>query len=297
MATYAILDDVKRILRASARERIRFPGNGFKTIDVTSRVDPSGAPLSYQQKNGNNVYKPTYNFLFNEVGLVISPSFKGRIFLSINFTSSTTYNVYHQPIINGQHDKRDMLYGSGNISTVFDYMGHVEITAASWGGTITAGDTVKIEIEVDISNEDAEFFIENAEIDIDNMLSANRVDYLNAGEQRLFQLPDVPPPIKMATQYLAAYYIYTAAYAEEQQDGGRGQHFSKEWKTKALSILSNYISYAIRLPPSAVDVSIDFSERALCLAKEWHNPCIIPCEDLTLYNHSQTTGKRDEEEY
>lgn len=284
MPSYATLEDVKRILRSSSRERIRFPSNGLKSIYASSRVSPSGAPLPHQQKNGNNVYNPTYQLLFNSSFVEIAPTFKGRVLLSINFTSPTNFSVYHQSEINGEHDKREMLIGTGNITTDFVYMGEITILAGAWGGVIAAGDTLKLEFEVDMNDEDAEFFIENAEIDIDNMLSANSVDYLEPGYTRLFLAPDIPPAVQMATQYLAAYYIFTAAYHGEMQENTGGVHFSKDWKVRAHSVLANYISHAKRIAPSAVQAYSDFGARALVLAKEWHNPEIIECCDLTFYD-------------
>jgi hypothetical protein len=292
MGIYAQLNDVKKILRASSRERIRFPSNALKSVTVQRLVDSADQPIPYRQ---NRQPKVSYDLVFLTSQIIIDPSFYGRVFLSLNMKDdadlsidpkpASDYDVFHQPFINGDGDKRDMMYGSSDTNQTFDYEGIIQIPTECFEGIIRAGDTVRLEFEADISDEDAEFFIENAEVDIDNMLAADRVSYLELGEDRLFKVPDIPPAIQMATQYLAAYYIYTAVYAEEMADtiDTKIKHFSQRWHEKAIKVITDYAVHARRLAPSSVDLSAHFQERAKCLTLAWHNPARYSRRDLRFY--------------
>lgn len=272
MGTYALLGDVKKIMRASSRERIRFSEDALVSLDVGYLDTIASNPY-----NQSKFPKPQYDLIFNRSAVVIDPSYKYKTLINFVFTSATEYNVYYQSFVNNSYDKREMLHGSGTISTTYDYDGLLSFPPACWGGVITAGASVKITFEADISTEDAEFFILNAEVAIDNMLSAASVDYLEVGQDRLFVAPDIPPTITMATQYLSAYYIYTNAYAEQSKEGANG-HFTERWRKMAMDCLRDFAIHKNRLPPhviTKVDPNSSFERRL----KEYFDVKILCCRE------------------
>lgn len=261
MGLYAELSDVKIIMRASSRERIRFSGDALRVIDIGQIQNTSIGDPYNQSKHPEPIY--TLSILRNQVQ--IADTYSGRDLVTFIFTSATNYNVYFQDFKDNAYDKRDMLHGSGSISTTYVY-NDISFPPAMWVGTPAAQSSVKIQFEADISNEAAEFFIEQAEIAIDNMLAAASVDYLKAGEQRLFLAPDIPPPVKMATQYLAAYYIYTNVFAEQSKDPNNS-HFTDRWKRMCMDVLRDFAIWKNRLPPavvSRINWSGNFADRVKC---------------------------------
>lgn len=272
MGTYAVLADVKKIMRASSRERIRFSEDALRSLDV-GRLEN----IATNRYNQSKFPEPQYELIFRKDQVIIDPSYKYRTMISFVFTSATAYNVFYQSFVDNSYDKREMLHGTGTISTTYDYDGLISFPASCWGGTIQAGDTVKIVFEADISTEDAEFFILNAEVAIDNMLSAASVDYLQVGEDRLFVAPDIPPTITMAAQYLGAYYIYTNAYAEQSKEGTNG-HFTERWRRMAMDCLRDFAAHRNRLPPhvvAKVDLNASFERRV----KELFDVKILCCRE------------------
>jgi len=245
MGSYALLSDIKKIMRASSRERIRFSGDALRLVDV-GHLQGTTAGSPYNQSKPK---EPIYTLNLNRDAVVIDPSYKGRDLINFVFTSPTAYNVYTQTFTDNSFDKRETLHGNGTISTTYDYDGLISFPPACWTGVPVAQDSVKIQFEADISDEDAEFFILNAEVAIDNMLAAAWVDYLLPGEQRLFLAPDIPPTITMATQYLAAYYTYTNVFAEQTRDPTQG-HFTERWKRMCMDVLRDFAIQKNRLPPS-----------------------------------------------
>jgi hypothetical protein len=278
---------VKKILRSSGREGVRFSENAFKRVTIEFRSDVSAGNRFRMNEKGATDFVGGFDWS----DLVYSPSLAGRVQLVIVFQSPTAYDVYHNRWTIDGYDERQILYGSGTISADFDYQGLITIPPSAWTGTFQLGTVVKIDFEVDISNDDAEYFLENTEIDIDNMCSGGRLHYLQPGETRMFVSPDIPPAIKMVAEFLSAYYIYSGVYAAEVADKtGNGQaHFSERWKGTAMRTLATYIAHKTRLPPSSRAIDQKLSDNALCLVKKWQirrmlSPCdfktVHPCPDI-----------------
>lgn len=259
MPFYAELSDVKIIMRASSRERIRFSDDALRVIDV-GLIEVSQIGDSYTQRG---YQKPSYTLSVKRDEIQIDPSYHGRDLIVFIFNDDTTYNVYHQEFKDNAYDKREMLHGSGSISTTYDYDGVISFPPSMWAGVATAGNSVRITFECDVSNLDAEFFISQAEIALDNMLSSAAVDYLELGEDRIFRAPDIPPVISMAAQYLSAYYIYTNVFAEQTKDPN-GSHFTDRWRRMCMDVLRDFANWKTRLPPSVVsrvNWNCNFSDR------------------------------------
>jgi hypothetical protein len=285
MGTYALLSDVKKIMRASSRERIRFSEDAFRSMDIGILAEPAQGPY-----NQSKYPKPQYNLIFRKENVIISNTYKFRTLLNFVFTSDTEYNVYFQSFVDNAYDKREMLHGSGDIGGTYDYDGLIQFPSTCWAGVIGVGATVKIVFEADISTEDAEFFILNAEVAIDNMLSAAAVDYLLVGEDRLFEIPDIPPAITMAAQYMAAFYIYTNAYAEQSKESPQG-HFTDRWRKMAMDILTNFAIHKNRLPPHVAkrlegSGSCNWDARV----REYFNVTILKCLDTELKHPRHLCG-------
>ncbi len=275
MGTYAVLDDIKIIMRASARERIRFSADALRIIEV-GHIEGTAIGSSYGQ---SKYPEPIYTLGINRAGITIADSYKGRDLVNFVFINATQFNVYYQEFKDNSYDKRELYHGTGSISSPYVY-NDITFETTFWTGTANANDSIKIQFEADISNEDVEFFIKNAEIAIDNMLSAASVDYLLPGEQRLFLAPDIPPQITMATQYLSAYYIYTNVYAEQSKDPSSG-HFTERWKKMCMDVLRDFAIHKNRLPPhvsSRVNFHTNWSERV----KAYFDTPILCCEDTTV---------------
>jgi hypothetical protein len=273
MGTYATLADVKKIMRASSRERIRFSEDAFRSLDVGLLENSATNPY-----NQSKFPKPQYDLIFRKEEVIVDPSYKYKTLINFVFTSPTAYDVYYQSFVDNSYDKREMKHGSGTISTTYDYDGLLSFPDDCWSGTIVQGASVKITFESDISTEDAEFFILNAEIAIDNMLSAAAVDYLEVGQQRLFLAPDIPPQITMAAQYMSAYYIYTNAFAEQSADGQSG-HFTDRWKKMAMDMLRDFAIHKNRLPPH-VTTRVNFNNNWERRVKEYFDTPILNCREV-----------------
>jgi hypothetical protein len=283
------LNDVKKILRSSGREGVRFSENAFKRVTVEMRADVAAGNQFRNNQKGATDFVGGFNWAV----LTYASSLAGRVQLQIVFSSPTDFDVYHNRWTLDGYDERQILYGSGSIGASFDYQGLITIPSTAWIGTFQRGSVVKIDFEVDISNDDAEYFLENTEIDIDNMCAGGRLHYLQPGEDRLFVSPDIPPAIKMVAEFLSAYYIYSGVFASEVADKtGNGQaHFSERWKATALRTLATYIAHKTRLPPSTRAIGDKLQDNMLTLVREWNtrrmlSPCdfkkIYPCPDTCL---------------
>lgn len=282
MPTYCQLSDVKKILRASGREGIRFSENAFRRVAIEGRADlAAGNPFTQNVKGATN-----FTAGFNWSALTFAPSLSGRVQLVFAFTSPTAFNVYHNRWTIDGYDERLTLYGSGTTAAAFNYMSLIQVPPGAWTGAYTNGVTVTADFEVDISNDDADYFLTNAEIDIDNMCAGGRLHYLQPGEDRLFVSPDIPPSIKMVAEYLSAYYIYSGVYAAEVADKtGNGQaHFSERWKATALRTLATFIAHKTRLPPSTRALGSQIDSNFLALVKRWNTRRMLsPCDFKTIH--------------
>lgn len=240
-ATYTTLSEVKRILKASDNEVIRFS-------DSLTEVRLKAGGQSAREGN------PDMGFDFEQVGM--DPAFDKKLRLMIKFTSPTEFNVYRV----NDNINQEILLSQGQL-IANDYTtpdGLITIPSTCWFGTIEAGDEVILKFDPHISDNSAEKYIEDAEVEIDTMLSAAMVDDYESGETRHFDPSDpdrqVPPPIKVAAAYLAAYYLYTdtfaSVYKEENKDDSTRSYGSR-WKKRAEKYVLGYIENEGYAPPEA----------------------------------------------
>jgi hypothetical protein len=239
-ATYTTLTEVKRILKASDNDVIRFS-------DSLTEVRLVGADSTRGEGN------PDMGFNFD--GVQTDPAFDKKLKVIIRFNSPTEFNAYQ---INDNLNQELLLSANELISD--DYTtpdGLITIPSSCWFGTIEADDEVILKFDPHISDNNAEKYIEDAEIEIDTMLSAAMVDDYEDGETRHFDPsatnPErpVPPPIKVAAAYLAAYYLYTDTFANIYKEENEGDSYANRWKKRAEKYVHGYIENAGYAPPEA----------------------------------------------
>lgn len=222
MPTYTNLTQVKRILRGSSRERVRFSDciTNVKALNDKARANT------------------TLIFLANLVQ--IDPSFSGDLQLKFKFTTPTDYNV----IKIDAPDHRELIIGVGE--TLTDYTtpdGLIVFPTGCWGGSAEVDDTLEVVFDSHISDKDADLYIEDAEVMVDMQLSEHGIVWPNtATNNRAYEAGEVPAPVEIATAYLAAYNIYTDVFADQMRDAAElNSSFSGRWKKRAESLLMSYI--------------------------------------------------------
>lgn len=232
-AVYTTLDDVKKVLRSSSGERVRFSDN-VKTVEV---------------KHANKA--PNLDITFDRNGLILDPSVEGAFTIRIEFSSIVAFDVYR---IEEAYENK-LHIGSGNISSLFTSSdGLLQISPSCWTGTIVAGDYVQLQYDIHMSNEVAEYYIENTEVMIDQMIYDVLAQAPATGETRVWPLAaDVPEAVSVAATYLTAYYIFTDVFADRyltRED--KKLTLIDRWKTRGEEYLKRYISNEAKIAPSLI---------------------------------------------
>lgn len=253
MAEYTTLSDVKTILRSATRDRVHFSDDGLTQI-LINNIDNASTPNLKRNVSVN------FDLIFDETKLIYSDNFFGNYKLMIAFTSPTAYNVYKSQ----GADPKWRSIGTGTISTTFVTPdGYVTIPDTCWSGTIVANAAVELIFQIDVSDNDAEEFIEFAEMCVDLYLEDMQVAYRDSDEYNTWQSSNVPKEIKKASAYYAAYVIYTNAFSDEDKDDMKG-HFSKRWLKQAEKTLDFMVKRLGRhaplingLPPARDHIGLD----------------------------------------
>lgn len=231
MAIYTTLADVERVLRTSAESKIRFSDRAL--IEVVA-------------KDSNN--NTNTDILVDFDSITIDDDYDDQTLLQVSFTSATDYDVFlSEPKI-----KRNLLLGSGDIASPFTTPdGLITIPSGVFSGTIEIGDTVDLRFDAHMSVNHANAYIDDTEVTVDTVLSEKSVDYLTGAEERLFPTsPEVPVPVKVATQYLAAFYIYTDVFRGKFVDEEAFQKsYAHRWKKRAETMINKYAKTATRMTP------------------------------------------------
>lgn len=225
MASYTDLDEVRRILRSSDREVVRFS-------DSITSIRAKAADTSRM-------------IGFNESLLEVDPSFDEKLELRFEFTSDTEFNLLKLD----RMLEREVAIGTGDRSQEYETPdGMFTIPAACWIGDIQAEDVVTIQFDPHMSDQDALRYIEDTEVEIDSTLSANQIRFseeVDPGDRYFDPDPtsDNPLPsiISVATTYLAAYYIYTDVFVNILKEGGPQGTYAGRWKGRAERYIRDYI--------------------------------------------------------
>lgn len=222
MIRYTSLEAVKKRLKRSQRDRVRFPGLPYR---ITALKDVGRSQSDYIQNisiDHNKIY--TY------------PDFEGDLTLQVNFTSATDFEVYKTYV--GGRDFRPMLDGAGQIGTRYDLStGEATIEANAFGGTPEAGQFIKVEWQVHISEDRAEMLIEDVETYLNSEIRKHLVDPASIAADK---------ELALVTNYMSAYYIYVDVFMSNNvnEDGAPG--FVTKWKRFAEKVFKNLLKEHMR---------------------------------------------------
>lgn len=206
--SYCDIDDVKRILRV-----LNNSGNNQYKVRFS---DSYSIPEAYSTNTGTGKLK----------GISVLTSFAGSEEWHIEFTSGTGFTLYRSmdTTIND---------GSGSVSAAFvSTSGIITIASAQWVGTPVSGDKFKFRTNSNISDNDAEGFIEDADVIIDGMAS-------KLLKTTSVPFTTVPNLIKRASMYIAANLIFSSIYGTANTD--EISNIVRSWLSFGRNLVTTYI--------------------------------------------------------
>lgn len=233
MATYTDLDDIKRILRSSDREVVRFSDS---LTDIRVKSSDSNRAIG-----------------FDDSQVVVDPSFDAKLSIAFKFSSDTEFNVWWV-----DRSRNEDLLISANQLKSDDYTtpnGMIVFPSDCWIGDFDDGDVITITFDPHMSNEDAERYMKDAEVEIDSILAANQIRFFQetSGGDNFYPIAaEVPPPVAVAASYLAAYYIFTDVFLTVLKDGGADGTYAGRWKGRAEKYIKNFMEAEGYSPPLAL---------------------------------------------
>jgi hypothetical protein len=237
MPTYTDLSQVKRVLRSSSGEKVRF-SDSIVGVNVGKLTSPTG-----------NQITSNLDLEFNYTLVTIEADFEGDYVLKFLFTSPTEFKAIEV----GEKIRRELALGTGDIAT--DYTtpnGLITVPSGCWGGTIITNSVVEIRFDSHMSDNSGNQYIEDAEVIIDATIEGVGVNYA-IGAPRIFASGSVPDQVKVATTYLAAYMIFTDAFADFYKDKNEMKYsFVGGWKSRAEDLLMDYMKAVGRKPPGVI---------------------------------------------
>jgi hypothetical protein len=238
MPTYTDLNNVKRILRSSSGEKVRFSD---------SLVSAKTGKLRSQ--NEVNMVR-NLNMSFNYNLIIVDSAFSGDLTLRFLFQDSTNFKVFKID----EKVRSELLLSSGDILTSYSTPDElITVPLECWGGTIEANDVLELRFDSHISDENGNLYIEDAESVIDTMLESHGIRYPVQGSPRLFTELETPEQIKIATAYLASYYIFTDTFADFYKEKEELQwSFIGRWKKRAEDLVKDYIKAKGIVPPRVI---------------------------------------------
>jgi len=205
---YSSVDSVKRILRV-----LDSSSNNQYKVRMSDSYD---LPESYSSNSG-------------DIGLsgidTISSSYAGSEFWSIKFTSSTGFTLY-------RGEGETLEDGTGSISSTFtSTSGIIKISSDDWYGTAAAGDKIKFRTSSNISEDDADEFISDADAVIDGIL--NKVMEISSLPKR------IPTLIEKASMYLSANLIFQSVFSNVNTDNLPA--IVRRWHSFAIDLVNSYL--------------------------------------------------------
>lgn len=220
IATYAQVDNVKRILRAvPPRGRIKFSDSYTQLMrqrDNTGTVELLRVGIHKQYSDIAN-----FNIIFN--------------------SDSTSFKMYRVD----DEKQSNFIIGQGlkqNDFTSDD--GFFSIDATNWIGWSFAADAIIFSTDSHISENDGTRFLQDAELFVDSVIEKN-VRFPSITESSLrFPLDStspIPKSIQLATQYIASYMIFKSIFLENNlsQDYDR---FKNIWLKEGLDAICSYVN-------------------------------------------------------
>jgi hypothetical protein len=238
MPTYTDLNNVKRILRSSSGEKVRFSD---------SLVSVKTGKLR-NQNEVNTVRNLNMSFNYNLVA--IDSSFSGDLTLRFLFQDDKNFKVFKID----EKVRSELLLSSGDVNSPYvtpDAL--VTVPPECWGGIIEANDVLELRLDSHISDDSGNLYIEDAESVVDTMLESHGIRYPIQGSPRLFTELETPEQIKIATAYLASYYIFTDTFADFYKERQELQwSFVSRWKKRAEDLVKDYIKAKGLVPPRVI---------------------------------------------
>jgi len=200
---YCILADVQRLLRTAAKK--------VKTSEAYR-------DLGYDTSNDGTVRLLAVSLL---------DSYLGVERFEVTFSDSTNFEVTGEDI---------GFLGSGDMFSEFE-CSYFTISPSQWQGVPTDGDIVYFVSNSNISVDDAELFILDQSVYINNYIGKTFGDTTNLEWEQDLNA-DQPEILKYACTYRTAYYIFISVYAGVEIDGNP----VAQWKSTAESAIKLYIS-------------------------------------------------------
>ena len=282
MGIYTDIASVKRLFKANRGTRVYFVENSVQSLDTKALPKPLGVGEIGGTRAGSQTI---YRMLVKRAMIVTDTSFSGYVKVMVYFDNATDYRVFESV---ENYDK--FIYtGDGNIATDFvDPEGKYTILAGAISGTVQEMDLLTFEIKSDISDDEIEQFITDAEVQVDNLLIAGYHSHTGDLQTRVFADPDIPDAVSLATSYLTAYNIYTTVFIDQQrelekQSDVRTVHFSERWKKNYMSSIHDYLKIATRKRPRAVIPLSNSSNKAICKIEVMKEDCqvglVVECEE------------------
>lgn len=231
---YTKIQDVKRVLNSSTGQKVRFSDTALKMISTRY---PSGLST-----------KPNRDIILNTEAISVGDEFGSDDVLVFKFTDATNFEVYRKHEI----AKQDIKIGDGDIATSYTTPeGSITVGTGFWGGVIEAGDLVELQFSCHMSIVDFKLYLKDVEVIIDSMISDLSAGYVESGD-RIFN-STVPAQIKVATTYLAAYYIFSDTFADVYRDKDELKFsFVSRWKKRAEEMVKRYANINSRHAPSSI---------------------------------------------
>jgi hypothetical protein len=206
---YCALADVKRILRvldvsSDNQHKIRFS-------------DSYTLPESYSSNSGDCT--------LSGISTVLT-SYAGNEFWKIVFTSATTFTLYRD-------EEAIIEDGDGFISADFVSTSQIiSIDATEWSGTPVAGDKIKFQTNSNMSSDDVDDFIADADAIVDGHLNK----YIKSSA---LPFSTVPALISRASMYLTANLIFTSVFSTLSTD--EVPTLIRRWYTFSNNLVKTYI--------------------------------------------------------
>lgn len=284
MGIYTDISSVKRLFKANRGTRVYFVENCLQSLNTNTLPKPLGVGEIGGSRAGSQI---NYKILLKRSLVDVSTSYSGYTKVMIYFDSPTDYRVF-EAVEN--YDKY-VFMGNGTISTDYiDLDGKYSILQGAITGTLAELDVVTFELKCDVSDDEIEQFITEAEIEVDNILISGYHSHTGDLQTRVFADPDIPDGVSLGTAYITAYNMYTTLFIDQQrelekQKDVRTAHFSERWKKNGMSILSNYLKIANRKAPRSVIRKSHESDGASCKIEVITEDCqlglIVECDGDT----------------
>lgn len=209
MATYALLSEVKGILRSWGHLHTGGRRIDFSEVYVNLRADD----------NNSTPTLPSVRIRLTRVDFV--DSWEGVVLFDIEFTDPTTFDVSMIPAPN----ETEVPLASGGTGALYTALNPFITTPTTiftinptyWVGVAAAGDQIGFESKAIFSNVFAESILVQAQFIIDSWILAHPSRKIQSLDFSTLVFPNVatgaavPPQINTATMYLAAFLLWGLA--------------------------------------------------------------------------------------